>query len=111
MTSAEFISDCWFAVKHCCKLRTSRAYREESASVLIVGHTPIQEIACHTTIKTLFLGPQVDQLPGTRDPELKVCFTSVFLRTLLLSMVVTVSPMACIQVFRQHALLESANLF
>ncbi|BDA40750.1 probable rRNA methyltransferase 3, mitochondrial [Coccomyxa sp. Obi] len=51
-------------VKHCCKLRSSRAYREESASVLVVGSTPIQEIAGHTTIKTLFLAPDVDQLPG-----------------------------------------------
>ena len=52
------------AVKHCCKLRSSRAYREESASVLVVGSTPIQEIASHTTVKTLFLAPDVDQLPG-----------------------------------------------
>lgn len=51
-------------VKHCCKLRSSRAYREESASVLVVGDTPIQEIASHTTIKTLFLAPDVDQLSG-----------------------------------------------
>jgi len=56
----------WCTVKHCCKLRDSRAYREESGSVLVIGHNPIQEIACHTRIRTLFLAPNADECPGER---------------------------------------------
>lgn len=52
------------AVKHCCKLRLSREYREKSGSVLLVGQIPIQEIAAYTTVRTLFLSPEVDLLPG-----------------------------------------------
>jgi hypothetical protein len=33
------------AVKHCVKLRTSRAYREACGSVLVAGHTPLSELA------------------------------------------------------------------
>ena len=52
------------AVKHCCKLRASRAYREESGSVLIVGQTPIQELAGQTAVKVLFLAEGAAPLPG-----------------------------------------------
>lgn len=38
--------------------------------MLIVGLTPIQEISCHTKIRTLFLAPDIDQLPGRQDPLL-----------------------------------------
>ncbi|CAK0734338.1 hypothetical protein CVIRNUC_000417 [Coccomyxa viridis] len=42
-------------IKHCCKLVTSRPYREQAGSVLIVGHIPVQEIAEHTAVRVLFL--------------------------------------------------------
>ena len=53
--NADFVHLVDRAVKHCRKLRASRAYREESGSVLIVGQTPIQELADRTSVRVLFL--------------------------------------------------------
>ncbi len=96
------------AVKHCCKLRSSRAYREESASVLVVGSTPIQEIAGLTTIKTLFLAPEVEQLPGEAEAfALKFPFpTAILFRKQQLRYPCWLPSM---QASRRHALSESAN--
>ena len=51
----EIISPANNYIKHCCKLASSRAYREQAGSVLIVGHIPVQEIAEHTAVRVLFL--------------------------------------------------------
>ena len=51
----EIISPANSYIKHCCKLVTSRPYREQAGSVLIVGHIPVQEIAEHTAVRVLFL--------------------------------------------------------
>ena len=51
----EIISPANSYIKHCCKLVSSRPYREQAGSVLIVGHIPVQEIAEHTAVRVLFL--------------------------------------------------------
>ena len=61
------------AVKHCCKLRASRAYREESRSVLIVGQTPIQELAGKADVKVLFLAEGAAPLPGNKLVHVMPC--------------------------------------
>ena len=51
-------------MKHCCRLRADRGYRQESGSVLIVGQTPIQEVAAITNVRVLFLAEGAAPLEG-----------------------------------------------
>ncbi len=66
------------AVKHCVKLRTTRAYREACGRTLVVGTTPVAELADDATaaatedtaelrpelVETLFLAQDADAPAG-----------------------------------------------
>ena len=66
------------AVKHCVKLRTTRAYREACGKTLVVGAIPVAELTEHATaaatedpaeplhalVETLFLAHDADAPAG-----------------------------------------------